>query len=311
MKVAIIGRTSILYNCAKILLDNHYEIPLIITSKEAPEYTINSNDFKKLAEDIGAKFIYTPKINEEEIITNILSLGEIDLAVSINYSGVISQKVINLFRFGLLNAHGGDLPKYRGNACQAWALINGEKKIGLCIHKMIGGELDSGPIISREYFNVDINTRIGQVYDWIESETPKLVLQSVNEIKKNKNFVPEYQSLNPSDSLRCYPRNPSDGKIDWGKSNEDILRLINASSEPFSGAFTSLNEQQVIIWRAEIYENDENYLAVSGQISTINKTDGSIIVICGLSKLRITEIEIDGQRGLPATMISSIRKRLI
>ena len=311
MKVAIIGRTSILYNCAKILLDNHYEIPLIITSKEAPEYTINSNDFKKLAEDIGAKFIYTPKINEEEIITNILSLGEIDLAVSINYSGVISQKVINLFRFGLLNAHGGDLPKYRGNACQAWALINGEKKIGLCIHKMIGGELDSGPIISREYFNVDINTRIGQVYDWIESETPKLVLQSVNEIKKNKNFVLEYQSLNPSDSLRCYPRNPSDGKIDWGKSNEDILRLINASSEPFSGAFTSLNEQQVIIWRAEIYENDENYLAVSGQISTINKTDGSIIVICGLSKLRITEIEIDGQRGLPETMISSIRKRLI
>ena len=311
MKVAIIGRTSILYNCAKILLDNHYEIPLIITSKEAPEYTINSNDFKKLAEDIGAKFIYTPKINEEEIITNILSLGEIDLAVSINYSGVISQKVINLFRFGLLNAHGGDLPKYRGNACQAWALINGEKKIGLCIHKMIGGELDSGPIISREYFNVDINTRIGQVYDWIESETPKLVLQSVNEIKKNKDFVLEYQSLNPSDSLRCYPRNPSDGKIDWGKSNEDILRLINASSEPFSGAFTSLNEQQVIIWRAEIYENDENYLAVSGQISTINKTDGSIIVICGLSKLRITEIEIDGQRGLPATMISSIRKRLI
>ena len=311
MKVAIIGRTSILYNCAKILLDNHFEIPLIITSKEAPEYTINSNDFKKLAEDIGAKFIYTPKINEEEIITNILSLGEIDLAVSINYSGVISQKVINLFRFGVLNAHGGDLPKYRGNACQAWALINGEKKIGLCIHKMIGGELDSGPIISREYFNVDINTRIGQVYDWIESETPKLVLQSVNEIKKNKDFVLEYQSLNPSDSLRCYPRNPSDGKIDWGKSNEDILRLINASSEPFSGAFTSLNEQQVIIWRAEIYENDENYLAVSGQISTINKTDGSIIVICGLSKLRITEIEIDGQRGLPETMISSIRKRLI
>ena len=311
MKVAIIGRTSILYNCAKILLDNHYEIPLIITSKEAPEYTINTNDFKKLAEDIGAKFIYTPKINEEEIITNILSLGEIDLAVSINYSGVISQKVINLFRFGVLNAHGGDLPKYRGNACQAWALINGEKKIGLCIHKMIGGELDSGPIISREYFNVDINTRIGQVYDWIESETPKLVLQSVNEIKKNKDFVLEYQSLNPSDSLRCYPRNPSDGKIDWGKSNEDILRLINASSEPFSGAFTSLNEQKVIIWRAEIYENDENYLAVSGQISTINKTDGSIIVICGLSKLRITEIEIDGQRGLPATMISSIRKRLI
>ncbi len=311
MKVAIIGRTSILYNCAKILLDNHFEIPLIITSKEAPEYTVNSNDFKKLAEDIGAKFIYTPKINEEEIVTNILSLGEIDIAVSINYSGVISQKVINLFRLGVLNAHGGDLPKYRGNACQAWALINREKKIGLCIHKMIGGELDSGPIISREYFNVDINTRIGQVYDWIESETPKLILQSVNEIKKNKDFVLEYQSLNTSDSLRCYPRNPSDGKIDWSKSNEEILRLVNASSEPFVGAFTTLNNQRVIIWRAEIIADNEIYLAVPGQISSMDKTNGSIVVICGIGKLKLTEIEIDSQRGYPAKMITSIRKRLI
>ena len=44
--------------------------------------------------------------------------------------------------------------------CQA-ALINGENRIGLCIHKMIGGELDSGPIISRSYFEANINTRIG------------------------------------------------------------------------------------------------------------------------------------------------------
>ena len=29
---------------------------------------------------------------------------------------------------GILNAHGGDLSKYRGNACQAWAILNGEKK---------------------------------------------------------------------------------------------------------------------------------------------------------------------------------------
>ena len=38
--------------------------------------------------------------------------------------------------------------RYRGNACQAWAILNGEK-ISLCIHKMIGGELDSGDIITR------------------------------------------------------------------------------------------------------------------------------------------------------------------
>ena len=73
----------------------------------------------------------------------------------------IPNKIINYFNYGILNAHGGDLPRYRGNACQAWAILNGENKIGLCIHKMVGGELDSGDIISRDYLDIGENTKIG------------------------------------------------------------------------------------------------------------------------------------------------------
>ena len=47
------------------------------------------------------------------------------------------------------NAHAGDLPRYRGNACANWAIINGEDKVGLSIHKMDAG-LDSGPIIQKK-----------------------------------------------------------------------------------------------------------------------------------------------------------------
>ncbi|GAB1465743.1 hypothetical protein MASR2M54_12430 [Aliarcobacter cryaerophilus] len=39
MKIAIIGRTEILYETVELLLKHGYEIPLIITSKEALEYT--------------------------------------------------------------------------------------------------------------------------------------------------------------------------------------------------------------------------------------------------------------------------------
>ena len=60
----------------------------------------------------------------------------------------------------MTNAHGGDLPRYRGNACQAWAIINGENKIGLCIHKMIGGELDISDIIARDFLKIDLGTKL-------------------------------------------------------------------------------------------------------------------------------------------------------
>ena len=72
-----------------------------------------------------------------------------------------------------------------------------------------------------------------------------------------------------------------------------------------------MNNQRVIIWRAEIIADNEIYLAVPGQISSMDKTNGSIVVICGIGKLKLTEIEIDSQRGYPAKMITSIRQRLI
>lgn len=311
MRVAIIGRTEWLYQTAKLLIDSGHEIKLVVTSKEMPEYKVTSEDYRILAESVNCPFIYTPRINESEIINQIKAIGEIDIAISINYSGVIGEDVINLFKLGILNAHGGDLPKYRGNACQAWAIINGENRIGLCIHKMIGGELDSGPIIEREYFPIDINSRISEVYEWVEKAIPELMCSAVEKLSKNPNYLLEIQSLDPHDALRCYPRMPQDGKINWNLGNTEIIRLVNASSEPYSGAFCFLDGEKLTIWRAELFESSERYLAVPGQIAFVDKEQGYMIIITGRGKIKITEIERNNSgRVRPAEIVTSIRKRL-
>lgn len=310
MRVAIIGRSEYTYESALLLLEHGYDIPIIITAKEAPEYYYTSKDFEALANKIGAKFIHTPKINKPEVIDLIKSCGTIDISVSINYSGVIEDEVINLFTNGILNAHAGDLPKYRGNACMAWAIINGENKIGLCIHKMIPGELDSGDIIVRKYFPVHENTRVGEGFEWMRKETPGMMLEAIRLLQKDKNYFLEKQSLNPKDALRGYPRTPDDGKIDWNKSNLEILRLINASSEPFPGAFCNLGSAVLKIWRAEIFDDGEVYLAIPGQISKVNRNNGSVEVITQKGKLRILEVSVDNNKTTNvAGLIQSSRQR--
>lgn len=306
MKVAIIGRTEILYETVELFLKNGYKIPLIITSKEAPEYTKTSKDFENLANKIGAKYIYTNRLDE---CKDEMKKADCEIAVSLNYSSIISQNVIDLFPLGVLNAHGGDLPRYRGNACQAWAIINGEEKIGLCIHSMIGGEVDSGNIIDREYLDIDINTKITKCWDWMSQRIPDMFLNSVKKLQKDSSYVLEVQSKDAKDALRCYPRIPEDGKIDWSKSNIEILRLINASNKPYGGAYCFYEDKKLIIWDAELSEDDENYLSVVGQVANIEK-DGSILVICGNGKLKIKEIEYDEFIGKPSEKIKSIRKRL-
>lgn len=308
MNFALIGRSELSYDTATLLIKQGFNLKLVVTAKEAPEYKFTSDDFRQLALENKAAFFHSPKISAAEI-GDIIKKEDIRIAVSVNYSGIISKDIIDLFPLGILNAHSGDLPRYRGNACQAWAIINGEEKIGLCIHKMIGGELDSGNILERKYFPVTIDSRVGEAFEWMTKEIPPMMLSSIRKLENDPSYIMEVQSQDPKDALRAYPRIPEDGKIKWNESAITILRLINASSEPYAGAFCQYNGKKIKVWRAKLYSDEERYLAVPGQISHIAE-NGSVIVITGDGKLKLLEAEIDGNR-MPANKIfTSFRKRL-
>ena len=305
MKVAIIGRTEILYDTAEALLHCGHDLTCILTAKEAPEYTRTRHDFKNLATQHDIPFATGSRIKEHH---KFLKNSKAEIAISINYTGIIPQEVIDLFPLGILNAHGGDLPRYRGNACQAWAILNGERRIGLCIHKMIGGEVDSGDIIMRDYMQIDIDTKITQVWDWMTKRTPGLMVDAVKKLSEEPDYYLEKQSDNPKDTLRCYPRIPNDGCIKWQDSASNIVRLINASNKPYSGAFCYLQGIKLTIWSAYLADIKRNYCAAPGQIIQFN-TD-SVIVSCGIGEIEVFEVEYQGFSGNPRKVITSIRQRL-
>ena len=308
MNIILLGRTSWLLSSAKLLDANGHNIVGIITSKESLDSKVKAKDLERYAKQIGANFLSTPKINPEQIHEHF-DVSNIDIGVSVNYTGIISKEVIDLFPYGVLNAHGGDLPRYRGNACQAWAIINGEKNIGLCIHKMIGGELDSGNIISRSYYPLNENTKIGDVYSFFDTEIPVLFNEALNRLAEDKLFCLEEQSQNWDDILRCYPRKPEDARINWEDDSLKILRLINASSEPYEGAYCQFNNQKLLIWRAKLEKDNEKWMGIAGQVVKI-RPSGEIVVLTGKGKLVIEEIEFDGFRGNPNKLINLVRKRL-
>lgn len=305
MKIAIIGRSEILYEAVVRFAAEGYTIALIVTARAAPEYRKNISDFADLAERLGATFFATPHIQEK--FDSIRALGMIDIGISFNYTGVIPQDVIDLFPLGILNAHSGDLPRYRGNACQSWAILNGEKRIGLCVHKMVGGEIDSGDIIEREYMSIGLETKITETCNWMAERVPVLFGNAVSRLQNDRNFFLERQSNDPQDVLRCYPRRPEDGRIFWDTGAKKILRLINASNRPFPGAFCQFEGKKLVIWDADIAPH-ENFLAVPGQITLIG--NGFVDVATGEGKLRIFSIEFDGEIVAPNDVIHSTRKRL-
>ena len=175
---------------------------------------------------------------------------------------------------------------------------------------MIGGQLDNGDIITRDYLSIDENTKIKKVYEWMDDKIPELFRVAVDKLEQTPSFVLEKQSLDPKDSMRCFPRRPEDSRIAWEKDSLSILRLINASTEPFAGAYCFLEGRKVVIWDAEVVGELWPYVAVDGQVIEINNAEETVFVSCGVGTLKLKEIGVDGERGPPTRWIQSIRKRL-
>ena len=308
MRIILIGRTKVLLDTAQLLERHGHKIVGVITSKSAPEYKVTEKEFKSFSDIKKIPFIHDAKINYKKI-SEKFSKVDADIGISINYNGIIPTEVISFFKHGILNAHGGDLPKYRGNACQAWAIINGEKKVGLCIHKMIGDDLDSGDIIRKEYIPIQDETTIGDVYNYFNQLIPNMFVESVNLLGNNPDYILEEQSKDPNKHLRCYPRKPEDGKINWDDTSIKINRLIRASSEPYSGAFTYLDDLKIIIWRAKLIKSKADWLGIPGQVAEIYE-DGGVAILTNQGKIKIEEIEANGKRMKPSALLNSIRKRL-
>lgn len=308
LRIAVLGRTSLLFNTMKLLASCGHEIVLIGTCKAAPEYDITEKDFENYAKEENIKFFCNGNL-EDAVIFNLLEQIKADIAVSVNWVNIIGAKVIEIFKYGILNAHAGDLPRYRGNACPNWAILLGEKTIGVSVHFMASGDLDAGAILIKRYYDVNVQTRIGEIYQWLNSVIPEMFLEAVSGLEKGT-IVVKHQSENKNDWLRVYPRKPADGLIDWNRSALDIERLVNASSEPFAGAYTWYKMKKMVIWRALAKEWDCPSVAVPGQVVRKDGITGQVDIACGEGVLCLVEVSLERKKLRPCEIITSMRDRV-
>lgn len=305
MKIALIGRTAFLLETGNYLLKKDVDIDLVITSKSADHDKITESDFQKFAEKANAKFLKIQNINSETI-SSILKKSKLDLGISVNNPLLIKKEIFDQFKFGILNAHAGDLPRYRGNACPNWAIINGEKTIGLSI-QLMSDEVDAGNVLLKRKFTVKKNTKIGDFYKFAEKEIPIMFFDCICNLKK---YISKSKIQNKKNILRTYPRNKTDGKIEWSKNMTHIDRLIRASGTPFFGAYTYLENSKLFLIEYDMLKPSFDFNAEYGQVVGRNK-DGSVSVACNDGFIIIKKIRFHNKiYSKPSQVITSIHMKL-
>ena len=312
-RVGFLGRGSLGYQVLSDLLrDPNVHVPVIFTCAHSPEVGESEASFKRAAAEKNIPFYATNNINKQEWI-DILRDGELDLAVAMLWVNTISAPVIETAKAGFLNLHGGKLPKYRGNACSTWAILNGESEIGVTAHLMEPGRLDSGPMVLQELIPVAPDALVSELIDEVNRRGARMVIDAVRLLRLGRARPVEQ---NEDQALRCYPRLPRDGEIDWNKSANSILTLIRAAGRPYPGAFSFFPDvfdkgriKKLTIWGARVTEHPTDFCAVPGHI--LLDLDEEVAVACGDGKLLILEeIQIDGVAFEPREALRSARQRL-
>jgi methionyl-tRNA formyltransferase len=160
------------------------------------------------------------------------ALPPADGAVSWLYSQIIRNEDLVRYRRGTLNMHGGRIPDYRGANVLQWAIINGEKELGVTWHEMVD-EVDAGAIWAEGEVPIGLDDTAWNVRGaMIEKGIELFPLAWHNMISRTYGRIPDLRKGN------VWPiRKPADGRITQGLSERKVRDLVRALCPPWPAAF--------------------------------------------------------------------------
>jgi methionyl-tRNA formyltransferase len=192
--------------------------------------------------------VHTPeKVGTPEWVDRIAGLRP-DLILSAYYRNMISTKVLALAPLGAFNMHGSLLPKYRGRAPINWAVLNGEPRIGMTLHRMVR-EPDAGDIVDQDGVDIGPRDTAEQAFRKVLPCARRVLARQIGPLLAGT--APETPQ-DPAQATYFGGRKPEDGRIDWTQPSQRIFNLVRAVTDPYPGAFTEIGPARLMVWWAEV-----------------------------------------------------------
>jgi methionyl-tRNA formyltransferase len=125
-----------------------HEIQLVVTQPDRPGHRMKMTApaVKVAAQELGIEVYQPEKIRDPEAVERLRAL-EPDLLVVVAYGQILPRSVLSIPKRGAINVHASLLPRHRGAAPIAHAILAGDSETGVTIMRM-DEQLDHGPILA-------------------------------------------------------------------------------------------------------------------------------------------------------------------
>jgi methionyl-tRNA formyltransferase len=230
-----------------------------------------------------------PERVKEELFQEALRGLQPDIIVVVAFGQILPKSILEIPQYGAINVHASLLPKYRGAAPIAWAILNGEKVTGITTMVMDEG-MDTGDILLQEETPIGNEETCEMLHDRLASLGAQLLRETLEKTKAgNIHPIPQDHSK----ATYAPPLKKEDGRIHWEKGAKEIDRQVRAFN-PWPGAFTKLGDQWLKIYKGEVKER-----TLTGKAGAVIWVGSDFIdVEAGKDSFRIKEIQLEGRRRM-------------
>jgi methionyl-tRNA formyltransferase len=290
-RIVFFGTPSFALPTLRGLLEGPDEVVGVVTQPDREKgrgRKIVISPAKKLALQSDLALFQPEKAKEEAFQQAVKGLRP-DLFVVVAYGQILPTSVLRIPGQGAINVHASLLPRYRGAAPIAWAILRGERITGVTTMVMDEG-MDTGDILLQAEVPIGTEETCETLHDRLARLGAELLSQTIEKMKAG-----DLRAVPQDDSKATYapPLKKEDGHIHWKKEAREIDRQVRAFN-PWPGAFTKWGDRLLKIYRGEVRER-----ASVGKSGTAVWVGSDFIeVAAGKDSYLIREVQLEGRKKM-------------
>lgn len=291
MRIVFMGTPEFAVPSLEILKENGYDVVGVFTQPDRPKGRGNKltpSPVKVTAEKYGIPVFQPEKIRKTGV--EDLRALQPDLCVTAAFGQILSQEVLDIPPMGNINVHASLLPKHRGSAPIAWAIMQADRKAGVTTMMMDKG-IDTGDMLLTAETEIEETETCGELTERLSRIGAELLLKTVREMEAGtlKRTPQDHEHMTYDPML-----DKQFGIPDWTMDADRVRGQINGLN-PWPCVSVETEGGRLKLLRAALADGN-------GEPGEVLKADpkSGLVVACGNGAVRILELQAPGGKQMKA-----------
>lgn len=294
-RVCFLGSPEFAVPSLKFIKESpHFELVGVVTQPDRPagrNLVLKPTAVKAFCLENNINFINPEKISSEDGLNWVSGLNA-DVAVVVAFGQILSERFLNLFKFGAVNLHGSLLPRWRGAAPIQRAMEAGDLETGLSLQKIVKA-LDAGDILGERKIAISQEINALEMLEKLSHFGPELLKEELIKYLKGE-LVPRPQN---SELVTIAPKIlKTECEINFSMSSNQIHNKVRALTMG-PGAFTFFRNQRLKVIKTKVM-SDTSFNKNFGHINSLSP----LVVSCGVGQLELLEVQPESKSKMQANV---------